>query len=395
MNTNNKTAANKSIYDPTNPFDPAADIFRLMNTVEYADLKRSIKQNGLREPITTQNGKIIDGRSRYKACKELGIEPNYIELNKDASSMLFIIDKNLMRRHLSDFDKVEIAQKMSMLPIGSNQHTAGAGRSQKVIADLLHTSPDTLQRGRKIFNKGTEALKDALREGKISVSVGAMLADLPKEKQDQIAQNEITTINQLVTGMNTAKQTEKRVEKTKLLNELAKSNPTLDGVPRSSVIYADPPWHYLGFDGTPYPTMPLEDICALKVEEHCTDDAVLLMWAPSAMLPSALKVIEAWGFDYKTSAVWDKQTPGQGGYFRQQHEFLLLATKGNPPTVDPTTTSASVISLKRGEHSAKPHSFYALIEKMYPDLGKLELFSRNKRDGWTMWGNQAGDKLAA
>ena len=164
MNTNNKTAANKSIYDPTNPFDPAADIFRLMNTVEYADLKRSIKQNGLREPITTQNGKIIDGRSRYKACKELGIEPNYIELNKDASSMLFIIDKNLMRRHLSDFDKVEIAQKMSTLPIGSNQHNAGAGRSQKVIADLLNTSPDTLQRVKKIFNKGTEALKNALRE---------------------------------------------------------------------------------------------------------------------------------------------------------------------------------------------------------------------------------------
>jgi len=157
----------------------------------------------------------------------------------------------------------------------------------------------------------------------------------------------------------------------------------------------DPPWDYLGFDGTPYPTMKLDEICKLKVNDVCTEDAVLMMWVPSAMLPGALEVIKAWGFDYKTSAVWDKQTPGQGGYFRQQHEFLLLATKGNPPTVDPKTTSASVFSEKRGEHSAKPHSFYELIERMYPGLGKLEMFSRNKRDGWTMWGNQAGDKLAA
>lgn len=395
MKNNITEAANKSIYDPASPFDPVTDIFRPMAEVEYAPLKESIKLNGLREPITTQNGKIIDGRSRFRACQELGIEPSYKELDKDESSILYIVDKNLMRRHLSDFDKVEIAQKLATLPIGSNQHTAGAGRSQKVIAELLKTSPDTLQRGKKIFNQGSEGLKNALREGKISVSVGAILADLPKQKQEEIAVNEIKTINELVKGMNIAKQTEKRNEKIKLINELAKSNPTLEGMPRSSVIYADPPWDYLGFDGTPYPTMKLDEICGLKVNDVCTEDAVLMMWVPSAMLPSSLKVIEAWGFEYKTSAVWDKQTPGQGGYFRQQHEFLLLATKGNPPTVDPATTSASVFSEKRGEHSAKPHSFYELIERMYPGLGKLEMFSRNKRDGWTMWGNQAGDKLAA
>lgn len=395
MKNNITEAANKSIYDPESPFDPVTNTFRLMDEVEYASLKESIKQNGLREPITKQNGKIIDGRSRFKACKELGIEPTFKELDKDESSILYVVDKNLMRRHLSDFDKVEIAQKLSKLPIGSNQHTAGAGRSQKVIATLLNTSPDTLQRGNKIFNKGSDELKNALREGKISVSVAAILADLPKEKQGEIAVSEIKTITELVKGMNVAKKTEKRNEKIKLINELAKSNPTLEGMPRSSVIYADPPWEYLGFDGTPYPTMKLEEICALKVNDVCTEDAVLMMWVPSAMLPGALEVIKAWGFEYKTSAVWDKQTPGQGGYFRQQHEFLLLATKGNPPTVDPTTTSASVFSEKRGEHSAKPHSFYELIERMYPGLGKLEMFSRNKRDGWTMWGNQAGDKLAA
>lgn len=388
-------ASNQSIYDPKTPFDPVTDIFRLMTEEEYAELKQSIKQNGLREPITTQNGKIIDGRNRFRACQELGIEPSYVEIDKNTSSILFIIDKNFNRRHLNGFDKVEVAQKMAKLPIGSNQHTAGAGRSQQYIAQLLNTSADTLQRGNKIFNKGSETLKNALRAGKISVSVGAILADLPKEKQDEIANNDVQTIKQLATSMNVAKQTDKRNEKIKLLNELAKSNPTLDGVTKSSVIYVDPPWEYLGFDGTPYPTMPLADICAMKVEEHCTDDAVLMMWSPSAMLPSALKVIESWGFEYKTSAVWNKRKPGQGVYFRQQHEFLLLATKGHPPTVDQKTTSASVFSALRGKHSAKPHSFYELIERMYPGLGKLELFSRNKRAGWTMWGNQADEKLAA
>ena len=107
------------------------------------------------------------------------------------------------------------------------------------------------------------------------------------------------------------------------------------------------------------------------------------------------RVIKAWGFEFKTMAVWDKQTAGQGGYFRQQHELLLVATKGKPPTVKESVKVPSVISLPRGDHSAKPDYFYSMIEAMYPGLSKLELFSRAERKGWTMWGNQVGQRIAA
>jgi N6-adenosine-specific RNA methylase IME4 len=365
-----------------------------MTAEAFEELKQDIRENGQKMAITRQDGKIIDGRHRYKACLELGIEPRFEELDGKESYIAFCIAANLKRRHLTEFDKVEVAQKIGMFPVGSNQHTAGAGRSQGEMAVLLKTSPDTLQRGKKILNKGSENLKSAVRRGDVSVTVGAMMADLPQKKHDDLLEQGVRTAADVVKAINLDKKQKFREEKVKLIKDLAANSPTFEGMAMHSVIYADPPWDYLGFDGTPYPTMKLDEICDMKVKEVCTSDAVLLMWVPSAMLQDSFKVIEAWGFEYKSSAVWDKQTAGQGGYFRQQHEFLLVATKGNPPPVDPTATAASVIGERRGAHSAKPDRFYEIIEQMYPELDKLELFSRNQRDGWTMWGNQAGSDAA-
>ena len=77
-----------------------------------------------------------------------------------------------------------------------------------------------------------------------------------------------------------------------------------------------------------------------------------------------------------------------GYYFRQQHELLLLAVRGEPPTPTPESRRASVIRSARGKHSEKPHEFYDLIEAMYPRASKVELFARNTRNGWSSWGNQ-------
>ena len=101
-----------------------------------------------------------------------------------------------------------------------------------------------------------------------------------------------------------------------------------------------------------------------------------------------MQVIESWGFVYRTCAVWDKEKIGMGYYFRQQHELLLVATKGSPGTPEPQDRVSSVIRQTRGIHSAKPDIFYELLESMYPDSTKLELFSRRSRDGWSAWGNQ-------
>lgn len=164
---------------------------------------------------------------------------------------------------------------------------------------------------------------------------------------------------------------------------------------RYSVIYADPPWQY-DFSVSDsreienqYPTMPVNEICALPIPGIAAGDCVMFMWATSPKLVEAMQVLTAWGFTYKTCMVWVKDKIGMGYYARQQHELLLIATQGNLPTPDPGNRPASVIKAPRGEHSAKPAVVYELLERMYPNLNKIELFSRNARAGWKAWGNQA------
>lgn len=165
------------------------------------------------------------------------------------------------------------------------------------------------------------------------------------------------------------------------------------------LIYADPPWQYesqitpkLRAIENHYDTQSLEWICNLeidgrKVTEIAAPDAMLFMWTTAPKLEEAFQVINAWGFTYRTCMVWDKELIGQGHYVRVQHELLLIAKRGNPPVPFENVRPSSVYRERRGEHSVKPHAFYDLLDRMYPDYQKLELFSRNERDGWTGWGN--------
>lgn len=162
-----------------------------------------------------------------------------------------------------------------------------------------------------------------------------------------------------------------------------------------SVIYADPPWRYnrgIGIQAAveaQYPTMTIDDICKLgwEIEPHLADDAILFLWATTARLPDAFKVITAWGFTYVSSSIWDKnQSGGIGYYFKGRHEFLLVGKRGTPPTPVPKQRPESIFVEKKRGHSRKPEKAYEIIEQMYPHGKYLELFSRNRRPGWTMWG---------
>ncbi len=160
------------------------------------------------------------------------------------------------------------------------------------------------------------------------------------------------------------------------------------------VIYADPPWRY-DFAVSPtreienqYPTMELEEICALPVKDLGTPDSVLFLWATNPKLLEAIKVIEDWGYNYRTNMVWIKDKIGMGYYARQRHELLLIATRGELPVPEPANRPDSVIISPRTEHSKKPERVYEIIETMYPEYRKIELFARNERTGWDVWGNQ-------
>ncbi|MGQ0563323.1 MAG: MT-A70 family methyltransferase, partial [Gemmatimonadota bacterium] len=165
-------------------------------------------------------------------------------------------------------------------------------------------------------------------------------------------------------------------------------------VGRYDVIYADPPWRYEYVKTESraienhYPTMSREEIAALSVP--AIDDCVLFLWATSPKLADAMYVIQEWRFVYRTCAVWDKGQIGMGYYFRQQHELLLVATRGNPGTPEPSERVGSVVHSPRADHSQKPGIFYELIERMYPHAARCELFARNERVGWASWGNESG-----
>jgi N6-adenosine-specific RNA methylase IME4 len=145
--------------------------------------------------------------------------------------------------------------------------------------------------------------------------------------------------------------------------------------------------------------MALEEICALPVADIAGDDSILFLWATSPKVGEALQVLEAWEFTYKTCLVWVKDKIGMGYWFRQQHEQLLLGTRGSPPTPETENRMSSVIDARRSKkHSEKPIAFYELIESMYPEYRereKIELFQRIPREGWAGWGNEVTENGSA
>jgi len=160
-----------------------------------------------------------------------------------------------------------------------------------------------------------------------------------------------------------------------------------------NVIYADPPWEHdnltiRGAAQNHYQIMSLDDICELREKIPVAEDAVLLLWATAPMVRQAFTVIEAWGFEYRTHAVWDKEIIGIGWWFRNQHELLLVGRRGTFSPPEESNRFSSVIRSRRKSHSKKPVEVYEMIEQMYPDAKYLELFARSEREGWTPWGNE-------
>lgn len=176
-------------------------------------------------------------------------------------------------------------------------------------------------------------------------------------------------------------------------------------------ILADPPWGFKVWSGpekkvasrgtvAPYHTMEMDDIAALPVADVAAPDCVLFLWFVWPTLPEALRVIDAWGFKYKTCAFsWMKADPyrlfadepsihmGLGYWTRANTEACLLATRGKPRRRN-NSVRQGIIEPKR-QHSRKPSEIHERIERLVAGP-YLELFARQTRPGWTCWGNEVG-----
>jgi len=178
------------------------------------------------------------------------------------------------------------------------------------------------------------------------------------------------------------------------------------GRARFRTILADPPWRFQNRTGkmapehvrlARYETMTFGEIEALPVEHICAEKAHLYLWVPNALLAEGLRVLEAWGFEYKTNLVWFKTRKdggpdgrGVGFYFRNVTELVLFGIRGKDNrTLAPGRRQVNLVAERKREHSRKPEQLYEIIEACSPGP-RLEMFARNERPGWHQWGNELG-----
>jgi N6-adenosine-specific RNA methylase IME4 len=375
---------------------PAADLFPPLEGDEFEQLVADIKEHGLHEPIVLLDGEILDGRNRYRACIEAGVDPLFVPYRGD-DPVSFVISFNLRRRHLDESQRATVAAKLATLRDGQRGDLV-EGLPIGRAAELLNVGERSVARAREVLDHGAPELVTAVERGEVSVSAAADVATLPEEEQREIVARGKREILQAAKAIRAEAATERRAERIDRLLEAAKHNAPLPSDRRYPVIYADPPWHFEVYNeesgveratANHYPTMGLDEICTLPVSDLATKAAVLFLWTTAPHLEEALRVISAWGFVYKTNLAWVKDKIGLGYFVRNQHELLLVASRGDMPTPQPADRPPSVITAPRREHSRKPDEAYALVERMYPDLPKIELFARSAREGWAAWGNQA------
>ena len=374
-------------------FHPLAELFPLLEGKEFSDLVADITANGLREAIWTLDGQILDGRNRYQACLKAKVEPIFRAWKGTGSPLDFVISMNLMRRHLTYDQRVGLALKLRPGLEAEAKERVG-GRPSK------GSKPTPKTEG--VSGESAQKAADKVDVGRTAVT--EMLA----------VQDDPNLAEKLLSGKTTVKEVrqQQKHQKKEAVAKRIRVEPQVDPVARACsqepaplpegpfrVIVVDPPWAHAARTednshgaSNPYPSMPTEDICSLPVRKLSHDDAVLWLWTTNALMRKAYDVAEAWGFEVKTILTWVKPSKkkGFGDWLRGQTEHCLLAVRGKPTvTLKKQTTALMADSVA---WSAKPREFYALVEELCPG-SKVELFARQPRDGWEVWG-AAAERLA-
>lgn len=340
---------------------------------EYNGLEISILNEGCRDALVVWNGVIVDGHNRYEICKHHG--KRFGVINKDFESRdavkIWIIENQLARRNLPALVRVELALKYKPLIAAKakeNQIRTTENRvcqisdkqeidTKKELAKVAGVSHDTINKVERVLEKAPE-LREKILSG--DESINSAYEKVKKAEREEQRRITIKEEAELPNG-------------------------------KYHVILADPPWQYsnsgLAWSAeNQYPTLSIQEIKEIPVKDLLEENAILFMWITNPILAEGWEVIRSWGFSYKTCMVWVKESTVPGFFVNGRHELLLIATKGQmQPTGDKPN---SVIFGEVERHSKKPDGVYSIIEGMFPESKRLELFARNTRDGWESWGNQ-------
>lgn len=370
---------------------PASEVFPAMTPDRFSELKTDIETHGLLEPITLCDGMILDGRNRYRACIELGIDPSTREY--DGNPWTYVWSLNGQRRDLSQDQRAQIW-------IFVNERNVEWEAERQKIADEANrkrsesakTQPRTeggeFEPGRVVVQSDPPPAKEHKSRKAAATSAGVKPSAIARAEALESARPDLA--EKVRTGELKPAEARRQAKKDEVKGKLA-SLP--DG--QFTVVYADPPWSYndklsgeisedYGAAEKHYPAMSLAELKALDVP--AAPDSVLFLWSPSPMLPEALELAKAWGYAYRASFIWDKVRHNMGHYNSVRHEFLLVCVRGSC-TPQVVKLFDSVQSIERTkEHSEKPEEFREIIDTLYPEGPRLEMFARKQVEGWTAWG---------
>jgi len=336
-------------------------------------LAQSIGEVGLLHPVVvTPEGRLIAGQRRLEACRLLGwteVPVTVVDLYQAARGEAH---ENFVRKDLLPSEIV--ALKRAIEPLERRE----ARERQGTRVDLcLPATVAECQRAHP--GDARDKIARYLGVGRTTIERAEAVVDAAEEEPEEYGY--------LVEQMDRSGKVAgayRRLEVLRQAKELNVAPPELPTGP-FQVIVADPPWRYESGNSLPYPTMDIEEIKAMPVAEIADENAILWLWTTNAHLRVAFDVVEAWGFEYRTLLTWVKDKMGTGEWLRGQTEHCMLAVRGKPVFLHGNHTTA--LRAARREHSRKPAEFYALVEATSPG-GRVELFARERRDGWQAFGNE-------
>jgi N6-adenosine-specific RNA methylase IME4 len=358
-------------------------------TGDLGGLIASIKDVGLLHPIVIgSDGKLKAGYRRLMAFQKMGESTIPAHVTDELDDLLDALraerDENVQREELPPSVMVERARELHELEKTAAQerqariHTGGGDvmniASSENFSELANSYGNTRDKVAAAFGVSGPTYERARQVVEAAQQDPETFGDLPQVMDD-------ASINKAYRAM----------------KQRTKQDPPPLPDDQYRVWYADPPWKYgnkglddYGHAERHYPTMSIDELCAMgtDVKDRCAPDAVLFLWVTSPLLAECFAVIEAWGFKYKTSFVWDKIKHNFGHYNSVRHEFLLICTRGScTPDVNKLFDSVQSIE-KTSKHSEKPEQFREIIDTLYPHGKRIELFARTQVERWDSWGNE-------
>jgi N6-adenosine-specific RNA methylase IME4 len=419
------------------PFHPLADIFSLIEGYDLDELVKDVRERGLRERIELLEGRILDGRNRYRACVAAGLIPaeltapnavhlrffhSFVPAGADSPSqddlVAYVVSKNLRRRQLNDDQRRMVAARLVNLRQGrpaDGKTSQIANISRGVAAKMLTSDVSGIDRARSIISHAVPEVIAAVEQGRVSVAAGAELAAQPVERQAEIVKalprdeyGKLTAaakkaLAPVIKEIRAERQIEKKERRDAREAELGAKILAMPDV-KAGLIISDFEYHFqvysekTGMDrhaNNHYVTAREASTPEEIVERQrkrmsiAAPNCIHLMWCPASFNAVALKVMELQGFKYVSQLVWIKPGMGTGYWVRDCHELLLIGVRGKIPCPSMGEQFKSAIEAPKGKHSEKPDFQYEFAERFFPNLPKIELNARRSRPGWIAWGNEA------